>query len=71
MFRWRSDGPPELLAADPEGTALAAPTNAAFFGPDLGSIAVPNIGRWHVTTFDVPGLRGAPLWYPAATDLGC
>ena len=70
VFRWRPDGPPELLAADPEGTALAAPTNAAFFGPDLGSIAVPNIGRWHVTTFDVPGLRGVPLWYPAAADLG-
>lgn len=70
VLRWRPDGPPELLAADPEGTAIAAPTNAAFYGPDLGSIAVPNIGRWHVTTFRVPGLRGVPLWYPAAADLG-
>ncbi len=70
VFRWRPDGPPELLAADPEGTAIAAPTNAAFFGPDLAFIAVPNIGRWHVTTFQVDGLRGAPLWYPAAVDLG-
>lgn len=70
IFRWRPDGPPELLAADPEGTAVAAPTNAAFFGPDLESIAVPNIGRWHVTTFQVDGLRGVPLHYPAATDLG-
>ncbi len=70
VFRWRPDGPPELLASDPEGTALAAPTNAAFFGPDLESIAVPNIGRWHVTTFRVDGLRGVPLWYPAAADLG-
>ena len=70
VFRWRPDGPPELLAADPEGTAIAAPTNAAFFGPDLASIAVPNIGRWHVTTFQVDGLRGVPLWYPAAADLG-
>lgn len=70
VFRWRPDGPPELLAADPEGTVLAAPTNAAFHGPDLGSIAVPNIGRWHVTTFSVPGLHGVPLWYPAAADLG-
>lgn len=70
VFRWRPDGPPELLAADPEGTAVAAPTNVAFYGPDLASIAVPNIGRWHVTTFEVPGLRGVPLWYPAATSLG-
>lgn len=70
VFRWRPDAPPELLVADPEGTAVAAPTNATFFGPDLGSIAVPNIGRWHVTTFRVDGLRGAPLHYPAAADLG-
>jgi gluconolactonase len=70
VFRWRPDRPPELLAADPEGTALAGPTNAAFFGPDLESLAVPNIGRWHVTTFRVPGLRGVPLWQPAAADLG-
>ena len=70
VFRWRPDGPPELLAADPEGTALAAPTNVAFCGADLGTIAVPNIGRWHVTTFQVDGLRGVPLWYPAAADLG-
>jgi len=70
VFRWRPGGPPELLAADPEGTAIAAPTNAAFYGPNLGSIAIPNIGRWHVTTFRIPGLRGMPLWYPGATDLG-
>jgi gluconolactonase len=69
VFRWRPDGPPELLAADPEGTALAAPTNAVFCGPDLETIAVPNIGRWHVTTFRVPGLRGVPLWYPTVADL--
>lgn len=70
VLRWRPDGPPELLAADPEGTALAAPTNAVFFGPNLGSIAVPNLGRWHVTTFSVAGVRGMPLWYPASGDLG-
>jgi gluconolactonase len=70
VLRWRPDRQPELLAADPEGTAIAGPTNAAFFGPDLGSIAVPNIGRWHVTTFRVPGLHGVPLWQPSAADLG-
>ncbi len=70
VFRWRPDGPAELLASDPEGTALAAPTNVAFFGPDLSEIAVPNIGRWHVTTFRVPGLHGAPLNYPDAGQLG-
>jgi len=70
VFRWRPDGPPELLAADIEGTGLAAPTNVLFHGPDLDTISVPNIGRWHVTTFRVEGLRGTPLWYPVAADLG-
>lgn len=70
VFRWRPDGPAELLASDPEGTALAAPTNAAFFGPDLAELAVPNIGRRHVTTFRVPGLRGVPLNYPDTERLG-
>lgn len=70
ILRWRPDGPVELLVSDPEGTAIAAPTNAVFTGDDLATIAVPNIGRWHVTTFAVDGLRGQPLWYPAAADLG-
>ena len=70
VFHWRPDGPAELLASDPEGTALAAPTNAAFFGPDLAELAVPNIGRRHVTTFSVPGLHGVPLNYPDRERLG-
>jgi gluconolactonase len=58
------------LGHDPEGTVLAAPTNCVFTGPDLGTIAVPNIGRWHVTRFSVPGLVGAPLFYPDREQLG-
>jgi gluconolactonase len=58
------------LVADPEGTAIAAPTNVAFHGEHLAEMAVPNIGRWHVTTLRVDGLRGVPLVYPSAGDLG-
>ena len=51
VLRWRADLGVQILAADSEGTALAAPTNCVFYGPDLASIAVPNLGRWHVTRF--------------------
>lgn len=70
VLRWRADLGVQLLAHDPEGTALAAPTNCVFYGPGLESIAVPNIGRWHVTRFRVPGLAGVPLFYPGPDLLG-
>ncbi len=65
VLRWRSDIGLQVVAHDPEGTALAAPTNCAFFGPDFGTVAVPNLGRWHVTRFRIPDVRGTPLFYPA------
>jgi hypothetical protein len=51
------------IAHDPKGTALAAPTNVAFTGPDLDVMVVPNIGRWHLTRIPA-GIRGVPLHYP-------
>jgi gluconolactonase len=59
-----------LLAEDPKGTALAAPTNVTFVGPELDTILVPNLGRWHITRFAVPGLRGIPLHYPTREQIG-
>jgi gluconolactonase len=70
VFRWRAGTELQVVAEDPEGTVLAAPTNCAFVGPDRDIILVPNIGRWHVTRFSVPGLVGAPLFYPTRHDLG-
>lgn len=70
VLRWRSGAGIEVIAEDPEGTLLAAPTNCAFVGPERDIIAVPNIGRWHVTRFRVPGLVGVPLFYPTPAQLG-
>lgn len=64
------DGGITLLAEDPKGTALAAPTNVTFVGDDLGTILVPNLGRWHMTRFVVPGLYGIPLHYPTREQIG-
>lgn len=70
VLRWSASAGVEVLAIDPEGVHLAAPTNCVFSGPDLATIVVPNIGRWHVTRFSVPGLQGAPLFYPARGQIG-
>lgn len=70
VYRWRSDTGLGVVGHDPEGTVLAAPTNCAFVGPARDMVAVPNLGRWHVTRFRVPGLVGAPLFYPTREQLG-
>jgi gluconolactonase len=70
IYRWRSDLGLQVLAHDPEGTAIAAPTNIVFAGAERDIILVPNIGRWHVTRFRVPGLTGVPLFYPSRERIG-
>lgn len=70
VLRWQPGGSVQVVAEDPEGTVLAAPTNCAFIGPELTTVAVPNIGRWHVSRFTVPGLSGAPLFYPTRAQIG-
>ena len=64
VLRWREDIGVQVLAHDPAGTALAAPTNVVFTGPELDTIVVPNIGRWHLTRFSVDALHGVPRHYP-------
>lgn len=53
----------EVLADDPRGTVLAAPTNLAFIGGRRQRLVVANLARWHLSIADV-GLRGAPPSYP-------
>jgi sugar lactone lactonase YvrE len=63
IYRWEADQGLTVLASDPEGTLLAAPTNIVFAGPELDEILVPNIGRWHVTRVRA-GIRGTRPFYP-------
>lgn len=53
----------EVIAEDPQGTVLSAPTNVVFAGPARDRLVSANLGRWHLTLVDA-GLRGAPLHYP-------
>ncbi len=54
----------------PRARSWRHPPTAPSSGPALDTIAVPNIGRWHVTRFRVPGLVGEPLFYPTPGQLG-
>lgn len=65
-----SRGSVEVLAEDPQGTVLSAPTNAIFLGEDRGTLVVPNLGRWHLSRLRFPGLQGIPLVYPSAALIG-
>ncbi|MHB8340175.1 MAG: SMP-30/gluconolactonase/LRE family protein [Mycobacteriales bacterium] len=64
ILRVGTDGTVAIVADDPEGTVLAAPTNGVWLD---GRLVVANLGRWHLTVFD-PGVGGAPLCYPKLAD---
>jgi sugar lactone lactonase YvrE len=70
VLRWSAGSGLQVVASDPEGVFLAAPTNCVFTGPGLTTVVVPNIGRWHATRFTIPGLAGVPLFYPTREQLG-
>lgn len=67
IYRWSEADGLEVLAADPQGTALSAPTNIAFSGPDRSLAVFPNLAGWHLSQARF-GLRGVPLAHPS-TDL--
>jgi gluconolactonase len=54
---------PEILAEDPTGELLNAPTNVAFVGKELDRMVVANVGEWHLAIADV-GAVGLPLFRP-------
>jgi gluconolactonase len=58
------DGRLEILAEDPEGTLLAAPTNICFVGEDRSTLVSANLGRWHLTVLET-GLTGVVPHAPA------
>jgi gluconolactonase len=69
IYRWHPAEGLGVLAADPRGTMIAAPTNVAFAGPGLETLVVPNLGRWHLTRGRL-GVAGVPLNYPTRAQLG-
>lgn len=46
------EGELEILAEDPQGTLLAAPTNVCFIGPRRTTLISANLGRWHLTRLE-------------------
>jgi gluconolactonase len=63
IYHLDRDGGLEVVAQDPQGTLLSAPTNVCFVGTELDRVVSANLGRWHLTLLDL-GLRGAPLHAP-------
>ena len=52
VYHLSAAGELTILAEDPQGTLLAAPTNVCFAGRELDRIVVANLGRWHLTAID-------------------
>lgn len=69
VYQWREGSGLRVVAEDPQGTLLAAPTNVAFTGANLDVMIVPNLGRWHLTRIRA-GIQGTPLFYPTRQQLG-
>jgi gluconolactonase len=60
-----ASGSLSIVADDPQGTLIAAPTNVCFAGPALDVLVSANLGRWHLTRYDGHGLTGVPPHRPA------
>ncbi|HEY8582454.1 MAG TPA: SMP-30/gluconolactonase/LRE family protein [Capillimicrobium sp.] len=63
IYHLGADGQATIVAEDPQGTLLAAPTNVCFVGAELDRVVSANLGRWHLTILDV-GLSGVALHRP-------
>jgi gluconolactonase len=63
IYHLGPDGSLDVVAEDPQGTMLAAPTNVCFVGANLDRIVAANYNRRHLTILDL-GLIGTPLHTP-------
>ena len=68
IYRRTAEDQVDILAEDFEGTLIAAPTNIAFCGPDRDVLLGANIGRWHITRYEV-GATGHKLNYPQIDEV--
>ena len=69
IYRISPTGEIEVFAEDPQGTVLAAPTNAVFVGPQLRTLVVGSLGRWHLAACDLDQ-PGVALRYPRVDVAG-
>ena len=63
IFRLDVKGTLEVLVDDYEGTLMSAPTNIAFCGDQLDDLLSANLGRWHISRYNL-GVKGLGLNYP-------
>jgi sugar lactone lactonase YvrE len=63
IYHLGPNGSLDVVAEDPQGTMLAAPTNVCFVGPKLDRLVAANYNRRHLTILDL-GLAGTPLHAP-------
>ena len=67
IWRYRQGEGLEVLVDDYEGTLMASPTNIAFCGPERADLLSANLGRWHISRYDLSEIgspKGAQLNYP-------
>jgi sugar lactone lactonase YvrE len=58
-----------VLLDDWAGQRLLTPTNAAYFGPELRSLAISSLCGWSLSAIDT-AWRGRPLYYPRVPKRG-
>ncbi len=63
IYRFTPAGQLDILAEDFQGTLIAAPTNIAFCGKDREILISTNLGRWHLSQYEV-NVKGLPLQHP-------
>lgn len=68
ILRWSESDGLEVLASDPQGTAIAGPTNVAFPPDDPDLLICPNLAGWHMVRGRL-GVRGAPLARPSTQEI--
>ncbi|MAG35234.1 MAG: hypothetical protein CL878_03155 [Dehalococcoidia bacterium] len=65
IYRLTPDGQLDIVADDPQGTVVAAPTNICFGGPDMEQLYIASLGRWHIGVTSALSIRGHRLPYPS------
>jgi gluconolactonase len=63
LLRVSAEGAVETLLDDPAGIHIPMPTNVAFFGPELRTLAIASLGGYAIKSIEAP-VAGVPVMYP-------